>query len=821
MSTNPNLNTELIPESYWSSTLDCNECVHKLSTNTTELYFEKKHALKNLRRRIARVPYRTKVYEQFNEHGSYISNLGEDGRFADLDDSIQNTYVAVMRLTAISEPFHLAKEKPLDDEQLKSKIFKAITHYCKWEADRTDLGWTRFHDSVFAIPVAVTNLFFFFLPDMEAVENGTAEDPLTASVHKQLRRCSLQAWTLPQRGDHTDRHPISPERFRKHAWWMGGNALTYRPAFYAAVMLQSVEMVDTLAYVSSHILTPTSHTNKDESFWNEGICADGFGWGHGPQAYNRHYPREGVLSGLTIIKALKGTPWERESTCESVDWLINFIRGISWSHFKDVDAPMQSRHIFTRKTKDDLGYLYDIVQLLVETFGSLLTEKQSQEMNELLDRKQILKMDGYPSGYYNGVRYFWNNDDLIKKTDELYIYVNMASNRCSGVEFAHTMADKLNFFTADGSYVIARYGDEWVNSKGAWEMTQLPGITARHIKTTELVPETNWSGYNSIHPFAGGVARDQNGAAAFVFEKDDRSEADGAGIEHNRSNKGIFGVKAYKSYFIMDDSVVCLGAGITDKQPEQRGEIRTAINQTSWVTDILYRKAGRLSIETFKMNQNYLREAVKERESGSDIPWVKQNGVLYAIVPEHTSGEVTVLAEERQTHWELLNFTNHGVENEACRIFHIWINHGQAPVDGKYAYFMYAGDQEPQTYLESNPVRILSNTTGLQAVANHNNSIIQAIFYENETVCKADTLRMKVSNPAVVMLEQQGEELFVTVSDPYQDVHLKELVIYLTIPVSGEGIVMENEWHAVPIQLPESPEIGKPITVVLKVRELL
>ncbi|MCZ8510954.1 polysaccharide lyase beta-sandwich domain-containing protein [Paenibacillus filicis] len=810
MKTQPSLNGELIPESYWSSALECRECVHKLRKNTDERYSIKSRALEDLRRQIARTPFRAKTYASFNELDKYKLQLQEDGCFADLNDSFGDIYAAIMRLTAISEAFHWSREKPLQDELLKNKIFKGISYYCKLEADRTDRGWTRFHSSVFAIPVAVTNMFFFFLNDMEAIEKGAAIDQLAMEVHKQLSRCSLQAWTLPLRGDHTDSHPISIERFRKHVWWVGGNAVTYRPAFHTAVMLQSVQMIETLTYVVCHFLTPTSHTNNDESFWNEGICADGFGWGHGPQAYNSGYPKDGILSGLRIIKELQGTPWENEITCGNVDWLINFIRGICWSHYKDWDAPMQTRNIFAKKIKDDIDYIFDLAQLLIENFGRLLTEEQLREMNELLKRRDIQHMDGYPLGYYKGVRYFWNNDDLIKKTDRLYFYVNMASNRCSGVEFAHSMADRLNFFTADGYYVIARNGDEWAKSKGAWEIASLPGITARHVETAKLVPETNWSGYNSLHPFAGGVARDENGAAAFIFEKDDRRKADGAGIKHNQSNKEIFGVKAYKSYFIMEDMIVCLGAGISDLQPELGSEIRTTINQTSWATDIIYSSDERLPIEGHKG-----RFKVRGLESGKGIPWVKQDGILYAVFPEHTSGEVAMLAEERKSHWELLNSTNRQEDNETCKVFQLWINHGQAPVESKYSYLMYTGDQEPQTFLDSNPVRIISNTTGLQAVANKDHSILQAVFYDSGTVCTADTFSMKISHSAVVMLEQQGEELLVTVSDPCQDVNLKELIVYLTIPVIGESITAEEPWYAVPIKLPGKPEIGKPITVVL------
>ncbi|MCZ8510977.1 hypothetical protein O9H85_00705 [Paenibacillus filicis] len=131
------INAELIPESYWSSALECSECVHKLSKNTADLNFKKSQALKYLRRQIARTPFRANTYMGYREHDHYIAQLKEDGRFADLSDSFEDIFAAIMRLTAISEAFHWSREKPLNDEHLKCRIFKGITYYCQLEADRT------------------------------------------------------------------------------------------------------------------------------------------------------------------------------------------------------------------------------------------------------------------------------------------------------------------------------------------------------------------------------------------------------------------------------------------------------------------------------------------------------------------------------------------------------------------------------------------------------------------------------------------------------------------------------------------------------------
>lgn len=77
-----------------------------------------------------------------------------------------------------------------------------------------------------------------------------------------------------------------------------------------------------------------------------GICADGFGWGHGRQTYNNGYPSDGVLAALDILKAAKGTPWEREIERIDFSWVFHYLHGITWSDYKDASVPMQSRHAF-------------------------------------------------------------------------------------------------------------------------------------------------------------------------------------------------------------------------------------------------------------------------------------------------------------------------------------------------------------------------------------------------------------------------------------------------------------------------------------------
>lgn len=91
-------------------------------------------------------------------------------------------------------------------------------------------------------------------------------------------------------------------------------------------------------------------------------------------------------------------------------------------------------------------------------------------------------MEEYAPGIYSGTRWFFNNDDLIKKTPDYHITINMASVRCDGLESAASFADAYNFYPTDGMTLFQRSGDEYFRIMGGWDVTASPGVdcTRRH-----------------------------------------------------------------------------------------------------------------------------------------------------------------------------------------------------------------------------------------------------------------------------------------------------------------------------------------------------
>ncbi len=135
------------------------------------------------------------------------------------------------------------------------------------------------------------------------------KDSLLEAGREAMMNIGFQSWTQPRRLDRTDENVISVERFQDHVWWVGGNALAYRALFECAAMMSSVEMMDVIAEVSKKSISVVSQTTFGESFWTEGLTADGAGWGHGMQCLVWGYPIHGTSAALNNLNRFQGSPW--------------------------------------------------------------------------------------------------------------------------------------------------------------------------------------------------------------------------------------------------------------------------------------------------------------------------------------------------------------------------------------------------------------------------------------------------------------------------------------------------------------------------------
>lgn len=746
--------------------LSWQECVQQLAENGQ---FKDLIALEN------KIKDEKLLSEAFHATGNIISSFLVD---------------AHLRLWRIAEAYKKGGFKETDKEY--SSFLKAILHYGAIEIGRSNT-LPRFHASCFAIPTAAVNTYFNMLKKMDEVEAGTKKNEQLVAVCDMLKTLGLQAWTQPLRKDETDNNVVQINRFRNHVWWVGGNALAYRSLLPVAFMYKSIPMVDLLSDVSQKCISTTSQNTYKEAFWNEGFTTDGAGWGHGKQCLIWGYPIDGTSTALAILNSLKGSPWEKRLSQENVKVLLNFFRGANWYYYKGYTLPGLDRTSMRYDLESKPIRYVGMLNTLINSWKDSFTAQELAELRQLLQEgtKKNINMGTLNDGFYTGTRWFFNNDDLMKKSETYSIMVNMASVRCDGLESALNVADVYNFFTADGATLFQKSGNEYRKVFGAWDVTATPGVTARQ-GMDKLTPVTNWRGYCSKYNFAGAATcGGVNAVAGFIFEKMNGSEKENVNDKGtiNVKNTILYDVKAHKSYFMIGDYFVALGAGITNLNPTIEGTIRTTIDQTAKTEDVQIISSGQTR-PIVNGIQNFI-------ENGKPVWVVQKNKFAYSILPEY-SKDAYFVSENLKTDWVKMNNENAKLTNlpENVDMLRLWIDHGQKVKNGTYGYVVYAGADLPNTNL---PFIVLQNDTLVQAVQSTDKKITEVVLFTKTSQLKAKDITLSASAPCVILIELKDNEKLLSVSDPQMNANLKQIQIVL----NGKTIIVD---------MPQGELCGQPIT---------
>lgn len=767
---------------------------------------EKRGGVETFRERYSVTAYRKHSMTPNLDLQGILDCWSEDGTFSDLEETKEGVFAsnnqskiglylveAFNRIWLVAEEFRADRMGTSLDRKIYRKLKRAIVYYGNLEVNRSNKVH-RFHESCFAMPTAAVNTYFCFLKQMDEAEKGKSKDTELTAACNMLKVIGLQAWTQPLRNDSTDNNVVQIARFRKHVWWVGGNALAYRSLLPVAAMLKSVPMIDLLREVAQKGIDFTSQPTYDSAFWTEGGTADGAGWGHGKQCLVWGYPMDGSLNALGMLSSFKGTPWECKLTERNKQALFTYLRGSNWFYYKGYVSPYFDRMTSNyNPARTDIRTL-SLVRTLLKDWTDSFSADERQELADFqreAERKNV-NMSGYGKGVYEGTRWFFNNDKLIKKNARYHIIVNMASVRCDGLESAAGFADEYNFYPTDGMTLFQKRGDEYKKVVGAFDVTMTPGVTARE-GMDKLTPVTNWRGYCSKHNFAvGTTGGGDNAVAGYIFEKMDASTKDNVNDKGQSAGKNalLYGVKAYKSYFMMGDYMLALGAGITNLDPEMEGTIRTTIDNTLHESQLTAMQGGK---------QIPVGKGVWSFFVGEKPVWVIQQGKFaYTVLPEYTKNAYFVY-EPLATEWNKRSMANAKKKDLPKQIntVRLWIDHSQKPVNDTYGYVVYAGEE---LLKEDLPFTVLRNDTLVQAAKAKDGSVIEAVFYDKASKLETDGVALSVSYPCAVLIEKEDGNERLSVTDATMNTELKDI----TVNYNGKDVI---------VPMPQGEFCGKSVTV--------
>lgn len=342
--------------------------------------------------------------------------------------------------------------------------------------------------------------------------------------------------------------------------------------------------------------------------------------------------------------------------------------------------------------------------------------------------------------------------------------LTMCSTRIANFESING-ENLMGWFTGDGQTTL--YNGDLNAFADSYHATvdhyRLPGVTAdvTHVKlphqSASIGPRAQGQSTLSPHSWVGGATLGKYGAAGMQFK----------GVAVTLTGK--------KSWFMFDDEVVCLGAGITstDSRP-----IETTVEQ---------RKINTAGDNAFTVNGTAKSTALGWTETMSGTSWAHLAGHVPGSDIGYyfpTSPTIKALREARTGTWS--DIDSDGSTTPITRNYlRMSFEHGSNPTNTTYQYVLLPGRTAARTghYAAAPDITVINNNANVQAVRENTLGITAANFWTDNTFTYGGITSNK---KASVLVRDDGPFIDVSVSDPTQ---LNTVGINLQIALDGGTLV--------------------------------
>jgi hyaluronate lyase len=288
------------------------------------------------------------------------------------------------------------------------------------------------------------------------------------------------------------------------------------------------------------------------------------------------------------------------------------------------------------------------------------------------------------------------------------------------------------WFTSDGMTYLMN-GELTQFTDAFWPTVdpyRLPGTTV------DLTARANGSGSDYLSPqgWAGGASLGQFGAAGMALKAFGNS------------------LVANKSWFMFDNEIVCLGAGISSS------------GATNVITTIENRRLNSSGNNAFTADGAAMPTSLGWTFNFNSLTWCALSNAGGYFFPRGAA--VRAQRAARSGSWSDINA---GGSSSSITRNYFWLgfDHGIAPSNATYSYVLLpnlASDQVA-AYAANPDIEIVENSTQAQAVREKALGILAANFW-NAAPKTVDFITC--SNRASVLVQETLDELIVAVSDPTQ-----------------------------------------------------
>jgi chondroitin AC lyase len=502
----------------------------------------------------------------------------------------------------------------------------------------------------------------------------------------------------------------------------------------------------------------------------EGIQPDYSFHQHGPQQQFGNYGLAFLSSMTYYANVFGGTSLSFSPS--QIDILRNYVldgeNWVSWRGYMDVSAC--NRQLFKQAQLGKTLALCIAVNQL----------KQADKVNSAL-YDNIINRNLQPGSVPEkpGAKHFWRSDLTVFRSATNYISVRCCSPRVKGTEFTNN-ENKKGHFISDGTTIFMRQGNEYLDIFPFWDWNRLPGITAPIVDVVKAHSKSD--SYHNPNAFVGGLTHNNIGISTFHLDRND--------------------INAKKSWFYLNNKLVCLGTDIKSKNDK---EIVTSINQCL--------QKGKADISYYNDNSISANDTLL---ISNEIETVWHDSIGYYF-PEKQSAMLSLKTQTGNWHEIADPYSSDKVSG---KVFKLWINHGvisAAPKSYEYVVIPAISTKKMKQFVENPDIEILANQPDIQGVKLKDNTVFQFVFHKSgrmNTFSKTDFIESKTDG--LVQLENSDQNVIITVSDPTQ--LKKSMKIIISGNYKRNKVVYNPDTNQteLKIRLPQGANAGKSVTIELK-----
>lgn len=292
----------------------------------------------------------------------------------------------------------------------------------------------------------------------------------------------------------------------------------------------------------------------------------------------------------------------------------------------------------------------------------------------------------------------------------------------------HTGAGMTYLYNGD----LGQYGDDFWPTVDAY---RLPGTTAQfHTETTGLA--------NTGGDVAGGATLGEYGVAAM------------------RLQPYLQTLDAKKTWFMFDDEIVALGAGISASDGKV---VETTVEN---------RKLNATGNNAFTVNGTAKSTTLGWIETLTGVNWAHLDGNVSGSGIGYYFPTSSTLKATRQANtgtWDDVNgYVDFDDETQRTNNYlNLWFDHGTNPVSADYAYVLLPNRTATQVgaYAGSPEIAVLENSDDAQAVQETGLGIKAVQFWKDQSKTVSGITSDRIAS---VVVKETASEISVAVSDPSQ-----------------------------------------------------